>query len=79
MEVEPVRDYPTGSLTSTIIGFIGPISLTDEAYYRERGFVANRDKIGYAGIESYFETILSGKVGKRVVEVDVAGQIHAQY
>lgn len=82
IEVEPVRDYPTGSLTATIIGFLGPISAADEAYYTERGFVANRDKIGYAGIESYFETILSGKAGKRVVEVDVAGQtirdIHPQ-
>jgi penicillin-binding protein 2 len=75
IEVEPIREYPTGSLTSTIIGFLGPISAADEAYYRERGFLANRDKIGYAGIERYFETILSGKPGKRLVEVDVAGQI----
>jgi penicillin-binding protein 2 len=75
IEVEPVRDYPTGSLTASIIGFLGPISATDEEYYRERGFVANRDKIGYAGIERSFETILAGKPGKRVVEVDVAGEI----
>ena len=75
IEIEPIRDYPTGSLTASIIGFLGPISQTVEAYYRDRGFVPNRDKIGYAGIESYFETILRGKPGKRVVEVDVAGQI----
>jgi len=74
VEVEPVRDYPTGSLTSTLIGFLGPISAANEGYYRERGFVANRDKTGYAGIERYYETILAGKPGKRVVEVDVAGQ-----
>jgi len=75
IEVEPVRDYPTGSLTASLIGFLGPISTANEENYRERGFVANRDKIGYAGIERSFETILSGKPGKRVVEVDVAGQI----
>ena len=57
IEIEPIRDYPTGSLTASIIGFLGPISQTVEAYYRDRGFVPNRDKIGYAGIESYFETI----------------------
>jgi penicillin-binding protein 2 len=74
IEVEPVRDYPTGSITASIIGFLGPISATDEAYYRERGFVPNRDKIGYAGVEREFETILGGKPGKRVIEVDVAGQ-----
>jgi penicillin-binding protein 2 len=75
IEVEPVRDYPTGSLTASIIGFLGPISAVDEEYYRERGFLANRDKTGYAGIESSYETILAGKPGKRVVEVDVAGEI----
>ncbi len=75
IEIEPIRDYPTGSLTASIIGFLGPISQFDEAYYRERGFVPNRDKIGYAGIERYFEALLRGKPGKRVVEVDVAGQI----
>ncbi|HIE57603.1 MAG TPA: penicillin-binding protein 2 [Anaerolineales bacterium] len=75
IEVESVRDYPTGELTASLIGFLGPISAANEAYYRERGFVPNRDKVGYAGLERYYETILSGKPGKRVVEVDVAGKI----
>jgi penicillin-binding protein 2 len=75
IEVESVRDYPTGGLTASIVGFLGPIPAESEAYYRDRGFVPNRDKIGYAGVERYFETILSGKPGKRVVEVDVGGKI----
>jgi len=75
IEVEAVRDYPTGGLTASIVGFLGPIPAESEEYYRDRGFVPNRDKIGYAGIERYFETILSGKPGKRVVEVDVGGKI----
>jgi penicillin-binding protein 2 len=75
LEIEPVRDYPTGSLTANIIGFLGPISSIEEGYYTERGFVTNRDKIGYAGLERYYESILSGKPGKRLVEVDVGGQI----
>ena len=75
LEIETVRDYPTGSLTAGIIGFLGPISSVEESYYLERGYVTNRDKIGYAGLERYFESILSGKPGKRVVEVDVGGQI----
>jgi len=75
LEIETVRDYPTGSLTANIIGFLGPISSIEEGYYTERGFVTNRDKIGYAGLERFFESILSGKPGKRVVEVDVAGRI----
>ena len=75
LEIETVRDYPTGSLTADIIGFLGPISSIEEGYYTERGYVTNRDKIGYAGLERFFESILSGKPGKRLVEVDVGGQI----
>jgi penicillin-binding protein 2 len=75
IEVEAIRDYPTGGLTASIVGFLGPIPAESEEYYRDRGFVPNRDKIGYAGVERYFETILSGKPGKRVVEVDVGGKI----
>ena len=75
IQVEPIRDYPTGYITAPIVGFLGPISAINEKYYRARGFVPNRDKTGYAGVERYFNTILSGKPGKRVVEVDVGGQI----
>ena len=75
LEIETIRDYPTGSLTANIIGFLGPISSIEEEYYTERGFVTNRDKIGYAGLERFYESILSGKPGKRVVEVDVGGRI----
>ena len=75
IEIDSVRDYPTGSLTATIIGFLGPISAAEEEYYVERGFVPNRDKVGYAGVERYFQSILSGRNGRRLVEVDVAGQV----
>ena len=75
IEIESVRDYPTGSLTAGIIGFMGPISAAEEQYYLDRNFVPNRDKVGYAGIERYFQSILSGRTGERLVEVDVGGQI----
>lgn len=75
IEIESVRDYPTGSLTADIIGFLGPISAAEEQYYLDRNFVPNRDKVGYAGVERYFQSILSGRNGKRVVEVDVGGQV----
>ncbi len=75
IEIESVRDYPTGSLTAAIIGYQGPISAAEEDYYLERNFVPNRDKVGYAGIERYFQSILSGRNGERLVEVDVGGQV----
>ncbi len=75
VEIEPVREYPTGDLTANFVGFLGPIPSAEEEYYTERGFVAARDKVGYAGLELSYQSILSGKPGKRLVEVDVAGKI----
>jgi penicillin-binding protein 2 len=75
VEVEPLRDYPTGSLTSTFVGYLGPISEHNEAYYRSLGFDPNRDKIGFAGVERTFQELLAGQNGRRVVEWDAAGKI----
>ncbi len=79
IEVEPVRDYPTGELTAEIIGFLGPVpanqpGLLLENYYREKGFIPGRDKVGYAGVELSLQDILGGQNGERYVEVDVAGR-----
>ncbi|MCH7663011.1 MAG: hypothetical protein IH859_03970 [Chloroflexi bacterium] len=75
VQIEPIRDFPTGELTAPIIGFLGPIPAIQEDILRALGFVAGRDKVGYAGVEYSFEDIMRGIPGSRVVEVDVAGQI----
>lgn len=74
VEIEPIRDYPTGSLTSNFIGFLGPIPARDEEIYQQQGFDVNRDKVGYSGLEAFFQDLLSGVPGKKVVERDVGGQ-----
>ncbi len=81
IEVEPVRDYPTGEITAELIGFLGPVpanipelNIFLEDYYREKGFVPNRDRVGYAGVENSLQEILGGTNGQRMVEVDVAGR-----
>ena len=74
VEIDPIRDYPTGSLTANVIGFLGPIPATLEDEYRRLGFVPMRDKIGYAGVEASLDEILTGSPGRRVVQVDVAGK-----
>ena len=74
VEINPIRDYPTGSLTANVIGYLGPIPALLEEEFRVRGFVPNRDKVGYAGIELSLDEVLSGRNGSRVVQVDVAGQ-----
>ncbi len=70
-----VRDYPTGALTSQVIGYMGPIpeSLAEE--YEAQGYVLDRDRIGYDGVEFTLNDILAGRPGSRVVERDVAGEV----
>lgn len=75
IEIVPVRDYPTGYLTSEIVGFLGPIPAVYEKEYRDRGFLPNRDKVGFAGVEFSFDDELIGTNGIRVVEVDAAGKV----
>jgi penicillin-binding protein 2 len=74
VEISSVRDYPTGELTSEIIGFMGPIPASQEKELRAKNFLPGRDKIGYAGIESSMQDELAGKNGVNVVEIDVAGK-----
>ncbi len=73
VEVDPVRQYPTGNLTAEVVGFLGPITAENQDYYEELGFVAGRDKVGFGGAEYSLDEILLGKNGLRVVEVDAAG------
>lgn len=75
VEIEPVRDYPTGELTASLIGFLGPIPAISEEELTDLGFVADRDKVGYGGLELYFDELLRGTPGQRVVERDVGGQV----
>jgi len=75
VDISSVRQYPTGDLTSEIIGFLGPIPAVLEEYYVNLGFVANRDKVGYAGVEQSLNDTLAGVNGSQTVEVNVAGEI----
>jgi len=74
IEIVPVRDYPTGELTAEVVGFLGPIPASVVDSYEAQGFVADRDKVGYAGIEATLDDQLIGINGERVVEVDGAGK-----
>jgi penicillin-binding protein 2 len=74
VDIQPVRDYPTGELTANVVGFLGPIPAALEQFYRAQNFLPNRDKVGYAGVELTLNDALIGKPGQRNIEVDVAGQ-----
>ena len=75
IEVESVREYPTGEQTAEIIGFLGPIPEVLLDYYTQLGFVSGRDKVGYMGIENSMQDVLAGTNGRRLVENTVGGEI----
>lgn len=74
LEVASVRDYPTGALTSQIVGYMGPIPPEQQLELLALGYNPAYDKVGYAGLELSLEPLLSGTRGRIVNEVDVAGQ-----
>ncbi len=73
-QVASVREYPTGALTAHVVGYLGPIGPEEELRLRELGYDPAFDRIGYAGIERYFENDLAGERGTETWIVDVAGQ-----
>lgn len=77
IEAVGVREYPTGALTSHVIGYMGPIPEEEAAELREQGYNPAFDRIGYEGIERYLESELAGIRGEQVREVDVAGEVIA--
>ncbi len=77
VDIEPigVRQYPTGALTTQVVGYMGPIPEAEAAALRELGYNPAFDRIGYAGVEFFLEDILSGERGRELREVDVAGEV----
>lgn len=73
VDAASVREYPTGALTSHIIGYMGRIPAEQELELIALGYNPAFDRIGYAGMEQYMEDLLAGERGRIVREVDVAG------
>ncbi len=74
IDTASVREYPTGELTSQIVGYMGRIPAERELELIKQGYDPAYDRIGYAGLEAYLENKLAGTRGRIVREVDVAGQ-----
>ncbi len=67
---EPIRRYPTGEVTSHIVGFMGP--LPSEAWL-ELGYQRD-DRVGLSGLEVSLEPLLAGRKGIRDIEQDWTGR-----
>ena len=82
VQVEPLRDYPTGALTADIIGYMAPIPAPDSEYFKNlynyylnRGLLPSRDRIGVTGVEASEQDLLAGQNGSELVERDVTGKV----
>lgn len=73
VQVQPRREYPSGSLTAHVIGYTGPIPSESVDVYVERGY-RPAERVGLAGLETTFEDELRGQAGYRPIVVDVHGR-----
>ncbi len=71
--VESVRNYPAGDLASHYLGYVGRIDAEEYDQLKKQGYQLN-DRLGKAGVESAYESVLRGKAGYRLAEIDAAGR-----
>ncbi|MFN8633605.1 MAG: penicillin-binding protein 2 [Chloroflexota bacterium] len=77
--VESARKYAEGRTLSQILGYLGPISpaVLSQAEYKQKiekdGYTIN-DKIGAAGLEDTYESVLRGRPGRQLYEVEASGR-----
>ncbi len=66
------REYPYGKYLAHIIGYIGKTSKREAKKYP---LAKKIGKIGKSGIEKYYNSILQGKEGKKVLKVNAVNKI----
>lgn len=72
-----IRSYPSGSLASHILGYIGKID--PEEYKEKQERYSQNDIIGKIGIEYIMEDYLKGTNGIRQIDMAVDGTITNEY
>jgi penicillin-binding protein 2 len=71
----PSRAYPSGQLTSQVVGYTHGIPEDQAEEYEQKGYLVGIDLIGFTGIEAWYEDLLRGQKGQQYVEEDVNGRI----
>ncbi len=73
---ETLRSYPYGTLAAQVLGYVGPIPEDQwKAHEHDKVPYQKDDDVGRSGVEASFERYLRGTPGKRVLEVDRAGNV----
>lgn len=73
LEVDNVRSYPMADEFAHVIGYVGQIS-EDQLKKPEYKNYSAGDRIGQAGIEAQYESVLRGIDGGEIIEVDSTGR-----
>ena len=68
------RVYPYAPLASHVIGYMGLILASQEAQYKQLGYL-NNETVGQFGVELSMEQVLHGKSGKVTYQVDSANRV----
>ena len=71
--VEARREYTQGSLMAHVLGFVGAIDQEEYDRLAASGYRLD-DRIGKAGVELSYESLLRGAPGIREVETDASGR-----
>jgi penicillin-binding protein 2 len=74
LEVQPIRDYPYGTVGAHVFGYVGQITESEYERLKNQGYSPN-DVIGKDGLEYVYDRYLRGKPGGQRVVVDAAGDV----
>lgn len=77
VESRTTRQYPYGALAAHALGYAGSPTKDELEYVKEGRSIESTDVLGKSGVESYYDSLLSGDKGVRNVMVDAAGNVIA--
>ncbi len=75
VQVASIREYPLGDLVSHFVGYSLAVPEHRVEEYEAQGYDPMTDKVGIAGAEAAYESVLRGQKGEQVVEDDVLGRV----
>lgn len=75
VQTRTVRDYPYGALAAHVLGYTGLVSDQELSDSHEGRNIEAGDIVGKQGVEQYYDNMLSGDHGERIVVSDADGNI----
>ncbi len=73
LEVDSLRDYPCQNACADVVGYVGQITANDLKNPLFANYLPT-DIVGKMGVEQYYEPLLKGIDGAKLVEVDATGK-----